>query len=267
MTAQNQDFTTYIGDSCQPVVTVKRNNGSGTAIDVSTVQEIVWVASRDATSGPVLTKRKSLGGIKFVTDGKNGEIEIDILPADTAQLTGYYLQRVVITDAAGNVSTVTIGRMLVGIGPVWTYSGDPRSSDRDAVRYLIGDIIVADPQINDPELDFALSQCSSIYRAAAIACRSLAGRLSREADTVDKDLRDSISQRARAYSRMAVAYDEQAMTRGGGLPYAGGISVADKEFQQNDQDRVAPQYTLGMDDNLIDPEAPVGGETQQGSST
>ena len=41
----------------------------------------------------------------------------------------------------------------------------------------------------------------------------------------------------------------QALQVGGAVPYAGGISVADKLQQQQNNDRVTPNFVLGIEDN------------------
>lgn len=127
------------------------------------------------------------------------------------------------------------------------------------VRFLVGDTIPADQQVQDEEITFALTQRPSIYGAAAVVCRSLAARLSRQADVVDKDLRTALSARAKAYSARAIEYDGKANARGGGLPYAGGLSIADKIQNENNPDRMQPQFNIGMEDNYL-PVAPVGNE-------
>lgn len=127
------------------------------------------------------------------------------------------------------------------------------------VRYLVGDTLPLDPQVQDEEITFALSQRTSVYGAAAIVCRALSSQLSRQADTVDKDLRTTLSARATAYSRRAAAYEVQAMARSGAMPFAGGISVSDKVNREMDPDRVAPQFNLDMDENYT-PVGPVGNE-------
>jgi hypothetical protein len=142
----------------------------------------------------------------------------------------------------------------------WTYdSSQLESSTLMQVRYLVGDTKQTDQQVQDEEINFALSQRASIYGAAAIVCRSLASQLSREADTVDKDLRTVLSARAKAYSARASEYETKAVVRGGGMPYAGGISIADKIANEQDTDRVPPQFTINMDDNYL-PVGPVGNE-------
>lgn len=142
----------------------------------------------------------------------------------------------------------------------WTYSPSTMAtSPMMQVRYLVGDTVSTDHQVQDEEINFALTQRPSIYGAAAMVCRSLAARLSREADTVDKDLRTTLSARATAYSRRASDYENQARSRGGAMPYAGGISIADKVGNELDTDRVQPAFTIDMDDNYL-PVAPVGNE-------
>lgn len=142
----------------------------------------------------------------------------------------------------------------------WTYNlTQLATSSLMQVRYLIGDTVAAQPQVQDEEITFALSQRPSIYGAAAMVCRSLSSRLSREADTVDKDLRTTLSARATAYARRAAEYENKAISRGGALPYAGGISISDKVQNELNTDRVQPQFAIEMDDNYL-PVAPVGNE-------
>jgi hypothetical protein len=127
------------------------------------------------------------------------------------------------------------------------------------VRYLVGDTITTDQQVQDEEILFVLTQRTSIWGAAATVCRSLASKYSRLVDTVDKDLRTTFSAKANAYRRAALGYEQDAMVRGGALPYAGGISFNDKIMNESNTDRVPPQFTIDMDDNYL-PVAPIGNE-------
>jgi hypothetical protein len=145
----------------------------------------------------------------------------------------------------------------------WTYVAASLASDPVMqVRYLVGDTRSSDQQVQDEEIGFALAQRPGIYGAAALVCRSLAAQLSREADTVDQDLRTTLSARASAYAKRAAAYEAQASARGGLAPYAGGISLVDKAVQSDSADRVPPQFDLGMDDDFL-PVAPEGNESEQ----
>ena len=142
----------------------------------------------------------------------------------------------------------------------WTYDPSTLSTNKTAqVRFMVGDTIPTAPQMQDEEIAFALTQRGSSYGAAADICRALAAKLSREADTVDKDLRTMLSNRATAYARRARDLEIQAKARGGAIPYAGGISIIDKITQELDPDRVPPSFNREMDTNY-DPVAPVGNE-------
>lgn len=142
----------------------------------------------------------------------------------------------------------------------WSYDlAALATNKKNQVRLLIGDTVATSPQMQDEEIAFALTQRGSIYGAAADICRALSAKLSREADTVDKDLRTMLSTRAKAYASRARDLEIQAKARGGAMPYAGGISIADKIQQETDLDRVQPDFSRGMDINYL-PVAPVGNE-------
>lgn len=144
----------------------------------------------------------------------------------------------------------------------WTYNlSSLGTSPLFQVRYLMGDTVQTQQQVQDEEITFALTQRSSIYGTAAMVCRSLASRLAREADTVDKDIRTTLSARSRGYLRMSIAFEQQASARSGALPYAGGISIADKLQNELDADRVPPNFSIGLTDDDFMPVSPVGNET------
>lgn len=142
----------------------------------------------------------------------------------------------------------------------WSYDPTTLTTNKtNQVRFLVGDTEVTDPLVQDEEIVFALSQRNSIYGAAAIVCRTIAAKFSRLADTVDRDIRDALSSKAKAYAMRANEYEVQAKARSGALPYAGGISIADKVTRELDLDRVPPSFNREMDTNYL-PVAPVGNE-------
>ena len=55
----------------------------------------------------------------------------------------------------------------------WTYTGDPNVSDRDKIRFLIGDTDTNDQLVNDEEIEWALTEAGSIYQAAHDLCTQL----------------------------------------------------------------------------------------------
>jgi hypothetical protein len=123
----------------------------------------------------------------------------------------------------------------------WSYSGDPASSDLDAVRFIIGDTISADPQLSNEEILYLLDREGSVFAAAAAAVRGVIARYARLVDKSVGDLQISYSQRLAAYRALLAQIEEQQAIRTAGL-VVGGISRARKRTVENDGDRVAPSF-------------------------
>jgi hypothetical protein len=125
--------------------------------------------------------------------------------------------------------------------------------------------------LQDEEIGFFITQRSSVMGAAAECCRTLATQYSRSADIAGGDQKVALSQLAKAYAARALGFDAQAAMTGAGLPYCGGISVADKQVNENDPDRVIPEFARGMfDSNLpigqLAVEAPDSGDNEESNS-
>jgi len=142
----------------------------------------------------------------------------------------------------------------------WSYT--PGGTDSlDVVRFLIGDTLTTDQQLQDAEINTAIGQRSTVYGAAAVCCRSLASKFARSVTFKSGQSSANFSDLYKAYLAMAINFEAQAALSGGGTPYAGGISQADMLSQVQNGDRVPSVFTIGMDDNLL-PVGPVGPETQ-----
>ena len=91
----------------------------------------------------------------------------------------------------------------------WTYSADPSSSKKDAVRWLIGDTNPDDPLVQDEEINFCLTEFNGeIYRAASVTARNIAARFTGEAQSTSKSvgglsLSKSLGDKAQRYERLA----------------------------------------------------------------
>jgi hypothetical protein len=140
----------------------------------------------------------------------------------------------------------------------WTYSGKPSSSERDQVRFLIGDTKDCDQIIQDEEIEYLLDLEGSVFRAAAMACETIAAQFSRLADEKVGDISVSLSQKADAYLKLA----KKLRNRSSGIvfPYAGGISQTDKDTQEQDEDRVPGIFKRHMQESVpetVDSEQPT----------
>jgi len=144
----------------------------------------------------------------------------------------------------------------------WSYTiADLAASQKDQVRFLIGDTYSGDQQLQDEEIEFAISQRATVWGAAAECCRNLAAKFARSVDCAAGDTKNQYSQMAKGYSAKAAEFEAKAAMGGAGVPYAGGISVADKLAQEIDPDRVAPQFQIGMTDDFL-PVGPGGNESE-----
>jgi hypothetical protein len=90
----------------------------------------------------------------------------------------------------------------------WTYSGNPASSSRNAVRFLSGDTIqTADVTLQDAEIDFLLTEWGNIYDAAAASCEARAAEYANKASGSKKvgDLTLAIDYEKSANGLLAMA--------------------------------------------------------------
>ena len=132
----------------------------------------------------------------------------------------------------------------------WSYSGNPSASDLDAVRFAIGDTVSTDPLLTNEEIGFLLAPDSSTVASASVqAARNLAARFARDVDRQVGNLRISASQRAASFRALALQLEaDRVAALGRGVPYAGGISAADKERRYNDDDRVHGSFFRSSED-------------------
>lgn len=255
MAAVNQDFVTYAGNDVSPIFTVK--NSAGATVDISSVIEITWAAKGQSTDTvPVISKTKTGGQITFVTNGQDGQFQVAIAAADTAPLTGYFIHEASITDSSNHITTVAIGRMQIGVPPTWTY--DPTkvlTVPLYQVRQMIGDTLPGRQLLTDPEILANIANNANAFLAASQCCRDIAARKATEVDIVNGTLKTNYSNITKAFMLLALDFQQRGLISS--VPYAGGISVDDKQAQVDDTDRVSPQFLLMMFDDLL-PESPVG---------
>jgi len=121
----------------------------------------------------------------------------------------------------------------------WTYDGDPSANDRDWVRFEIQDTDSTDQLLTDEEIAGLITDRGSKEAAAVAAAEALAARFARQVDKAVGDLRLSLSQRSKAYYKLAADLRRKLALRTG-KPLAGGLSKSRKETVESDPDRVVP---------------------------
>jgi hypothetical protein len=138
----------------------------------------------------------------------------------------------------------------------WTYSlSSLATTPKDQVRLAIGDTGTVNPILGtsqqlmqDEEINYFLT-LRSVFGAAAECCRALAAQFAALVDYRTGDTQVKYSEAAKAYLIRAMEFDRRSAM--GCVPYVGGISAADKEFNEDDPDRVNPQFALGMFDSNL----------------
>lgn len=145
----------------------------------------------------------------------------------------------------------------------WTYSGDPATNARDSIRFLVGDTDTNDQLVSDEEIAWTNNQVTGsdsattdLYTVAYRVLVAIASKFSRLADQQVGDMRVSMSQKAdnarrQAEELKALAGRENTVP----VPYAGGISISDKQIDRDNADRVDPFFTTGQFANTADPGA------------
>lgn len=131
----------------------------------------------------------------------------------------------------------------------WSYTKNPSSSSKDMVRFKIGDTICSDQLLSDEEIMSILEEQSNPILASVICAQSLGGRYSRLADTTVGKTRISYSQKAKSYLELADKLEIQYKKSYKAVPYCGGISISDKEIDENNPDLVKPKFRMDMMDN------------------
>lgn len=129
-----------------------------------------------------------------------------------------------------------------------SYSEDPSDSEKDEIRYKIGDTDTDNALLTDEEINFVLGRNSDIYSAAADCCDAIVAKYSRRADSsVFGDLDVDLSQVVEQYRELAGDFRKKSLASQ--IPYAGGISESDKSSKESDTDRVTPRFERGLHDN------------------
>lgn len=111
----------------------------------------------------------------------------------------------------------------------WNYSG-PSASDKDAVRFLIGDTDVDDQLLSDEEITYLVDTWlpvhGTIFYVSSIACETIAARMAREisysADGVSVSLSELQSKFELSAETLRQQHKELLV---GGAPDVGGISA------------------------------------------
>ena len=122
----------------------------------------------------------------------------------------------------------------------WTYS-IALTVAKDKVRWYTQDVDTSEQLVQDEEITFALAEKNqNILQTAALVAEVIARKFTREATITVGDTRVEWSRRAELYWELAKDLRTRTVVV---APFAGGISIADKQIYEDDTDRVHPLFT------------------------
>lgn len=124
----------------------------------------------------------------------------------------------------------------------------------NVVRLLVGDNDYTQPQMQDEEVNFALSENGdNPYFSAAFCARLLASKYARMVNTqLDGALEAEYSDRVKQYTVLAIQLSELGKKMSGkniGVS-GGGISKSAMDMANQNPDRVKPYFNIGQFDNM-----------------
>jgi uncharacterized protein YegL len=123
----------------------------------------------------------------------------------------------------------------------FTYSGDPNTSDLDAVRFLIGDTDPTNVEFQDAEINWEIQNEVNIYRAGSVLASDAAAKYSKIASKSVGDLHVQYGELAKNFEALSTTLNARSARRTA-MPYAGGLEKADKRMNRLDTGIVQPTF-------------------------
>ena len=143
----------------------------------------------------------------------------------------------------------------------WTFSNNPGGSNRDLIRTLVSDTNTSRQLLTDEFIAYTLAAKPNVYLAAALCAETLVSSTAATAAYLASNItRKKVGDlelsyggggsaggsAADHYRALAKTLRLQAASRV--APFSGGISVDDKQTQQDDTDWSKPPFRLGQHD-------------------
>jgi len=130
----------------------------------------------------------------------------------------------------------------------WSYN-PTLSANKDKVRFFAADTdSVAAISLTDEEIAGALTMAGGPRSAAALCCEALALKYAVLGQRITDDLGQSTDYGTRATFFQERARLLRSQAAFAATPFAGGISQAAKQAEEDDDDRVPPAFTKTLHD-------------------
>lgn len=142
----------------------------------------------------------------------------------------------------------------------WEYSGDPSSSARDEIRFLIGDTDSTFPLLQDAEIDYLIAKWAPSYGdpiwTAAVAAELVATKFAGVANISADGVSVNVGDLADKYRQLAASL--RAMYKDGSI--GGAVDISNLMWGGSwDASIKALIFGVGMNDNLYAGQQDFGG--------
>jgi hypothetical protein len=130
----------------------------------------------------------------------------------------------------------------------WSYSGDPASSTRDTIRFMIGDTDTSDQLLNNAEIDYYITLHGTNSRIASESARAVAAKFARNMSRAVGGLQADFAAKYRQYMELAdnlLKKEESEPTS----PFLSGWNRVDKDDRFDNPDREPINGRKGVMDN------------------
>lgn len=122
------------------------------------------------------------------------------------------------------------------------------SSNLYQVRFNLGDTDSSYYELQDEEIDWAISLRGNNWGATSMCALALASKYSRQTSISADGVSQSLNQKADAFTKMAMLYAKKEAIYCS-VPYLGGISISDMLATLADGDRVPDIFRIAINDN------------------
>lgn len=134
----------------------------------------------------------------------------------------------------------------------WTYSGNPGASEKDQVRFYVGDVDETFPLLTDEEISFLLNQWYDSYNGplyvASIAAEVIAGRFAREVSVSADGVSAQIGELQQRYDALASSLREQYKALYGFFDPVTAANILNDTFDPSIKPLI---FGIGFNDNYL----------------
>lgn len=128
----------------------------------------------------------------------------------------------------------------------WTYTNSPATSQRDEVRFLVGDTVSTEQLVSDEEIAYAIVQNSNIKEAASIIAEAIAMKFATMKTSV------KIGPIAEEYGNRAEFYAKRAKELKNNASSSVTLNIDSGTSYNSDGTERPMSFSIGMTDSVTE---------------